>query len=106
MHPFLLLKQNSMIAPYTFSTRKQNKNFSIKSFSHGIFLTCRNLCRLYGAYIKHQAYIHDLKSVWFFNLVLQYDYNIVITGNLAFKMQHTYVHVYAFPLLCLNVASQ
>ena len=66
-----------------------------------------DLCRLYGAHItvkEAPSGIRDLKSVRFFNLVLQYDYSIVITGNLPFTMQHTYVH--AFPLLCLNVASQ
>ena len=30
--------------------------------------------------------IRNLKSVRFFNLVLQYDYSIVVTGNLAFTM--------------------
>ena len=33
--------------------------------------------------------IRNLKSVRFFNLVLRYDYSIVVTGNLAFTMLPT-----------------
>ena len=32
--------------------------------------------------------ISNLKSVRFFNLVLWYDYSIVVTGDLTFTMQH------------------
>ena len=37
--------------------------------------------------------ISNLKSVRFFNLVLQYDYSIVITGNFAFTMQHKWMYM-------------